>query len=222
MTESVLLRIRKRIKCPTGGCTYTGLWIFPKELIGAVVITEFFSSDDPKLEKWTDHGIVFSNTPEKTQVPWHGCSSLFAPDAIEKNGKYYLYVCGPGGFEGVAVSDKPYGPFGDAVPIAHVDGDGIDPAVFVDDDGSAYLLWGQFSLRGGKLNEDMSGIDPKTLNASLLTEQEHGFHEGASLRKRNGKYYLVYADISRGRASCLSYAMADNYLYTSYPYEMYI
>ena len=48
------------------------------------------------------------------------------------------------------------------------------------------------------------------MNRCIITEPEHGFHEGASIRKINGKYYLVYCDISRGRASCLSYAMADH------------
>ena len=78
----------------------------------------------------------------------------------------------------------------------------------MDDDGEVYYLWGQFNLRGAKLTKDMQ-IDESTLETAILTEQEHGFHEGASLRKRNGKYYLVYTDISRGKATCLSYAIAD-------------
>lgn len=171
---------------------------------------EIFSTDDPKLEKWTYHGISFLNTVENPQVSWKPGADLYAPDAIHKNGKYYLYFCGgDGGFEGVAVADAPYGPFKNAVPINCANGDGIDPAVFVDDDGTGYLLWGQFSLRGAKLNDDMLSIDESTLNPSILTEREHGFHEGASLRKRNGKYYIVYTDISRGGANCISYAMAD-------------
>lgn len=90
------------------------------------------------------------------------------------------------------------------------DGDGIDPAIFLDDDGQAYYYWGQHSLRGGRLKENMRELEPGSVNRALLTESEHGFHEGASLRKRNGLYYLVYTDISGGRASCLSYAVSDN------------
>lgn len=175
------------------------------------------STDDPNLEKWVDHGVVFQNTPEKTQVTWKHTGRLSAPDAIHKDGKYYMYVCSSiSKIEGVATSNKPYGPFEDCVAVPYADGDGIDPAVFVDDDGSAYLFWGQFELRGGKLNPDMKSLDLSTVNRCILTEKEHGFHEGASIRKRGDKYYMVYVDISRGKATCLSYAISDNPLG---PYE---
>jgi len=78
--------------------------------------------------------------------------------------------------------------------------------VLVDDDGQVYYYWGQFHLRGANLRPDLHGIQPETLCPSLITEAGHGFHEGASIRKRNGLYYLVYADISRGRPTCLAYA----------------
>lgn len=175
------------------------------------------STDDPKLEKWTDYGVVFQNTPEKTQVGWRETGRLSAPDAIHKDGKYYLYVCSSmSRIEGVAESDKPYGPFENCVAVPYADGDGIDPAVFVDDDGSAYLFWGQFNLRGAKLNPDMKTLDLSTVNRSIINEFEHGFHEGASIRKRGDKYYLVYVDISRGKPTCLSYAISNNPLG---PYE---
>lgn len=56
----------------------------------------------------------------------------------------------------------------------------------------------------------LDSIDPSTLCTNLINEAEHGFHEGASIRKRNGIYYLVYTDISRGRATCLSYTMSHS------------
>ena len=167
-----------------------------------------FSTDNPKLERWIDHGTAFCNTAADSRVPWRPDTVLSAPDAIEKDGKYYMFVCGEPGFEGVAQADSPAGPFGPARPIPIADGDGIDPAVFVDDDGQAYLFWGQFHLRGARLNPDMCSIDETTLCQNLLTEEAHGFHEGSSLRKRGGIYYLVYTDISRGNATCLSYATA--------------
>lgn len=167
-----------------------------------------FSTED--MISWQDEGIIFRNTAEQSQFPAHPNVELYAPDAIYKNGKYYLFVCCPGGFEGVAVADSPCGPFCDAVPITGADGDGIDPAVFVDDDGTAYYFWGQFHLRGGKLTEDMTALVEESVQDNILTEQEHGFHEGSSIRKRNGKYYLVYTDISRGRATSLGYAVADS------------
>ena len=168
-----------------------------------------FSCDDPALENWTDHGESFQNRDGEGQVYWQS-GALYAPDAIHKDGKYYLYFCGVLSMEGVAVSDRPEGPFIDPKPIEIANGDAIDPAIFVDEDGSAYYLWGQYKLRGAKLKEDMCTIDESTLERELLTEMEHGFHEGASLRKRNGKYYIVYCDTSRGKATCLSYAMSDH------------
>ncbi len=133
--------------------------------------------------------------------------ALYAPDCINKNGKYYLYFCMSDDTEGVAVADSPAGPFTNAVqlPVS-----GIDPAVFVDDDGTAYYYWGQFASHGAKLTPDMMHIEQDTIVDNLLTEQEHHFHEGSSMRKRNGIYYYVFADISRGKPTCLGYATAKS------------
>ncbi|MFR1518474.1 MAG: family 43 glycosylhydrolase [Clostridia bacterium] len=168
-----------------------------------------FSTDDPDLSVWTDHGVSFRNTREEAGIPWKPGVPLYAPDAIYRDGKFYLYACGQDSFEAAAVSETPYGPFSNAEPIEGADGDGIDPAVFIDDGGQAYYLWGQFSLKGGKLCKDMKTLEKESVVSGILTEQEHGFHEGASMRKRNGKYYIVYTDISRGKATCLSYAVSD-------------
>lgn len=132
---------------------------------------------------------------------------LYAPDTIEKDGKYYLYFCMSDDSEGVAVSDSPTGPFENAVrlPVS-----GIDPAVFVDDDGSAYYYWGQFSANGARLNPDMMTIDEGSIVEGLLTESQHHFHEGSSMRKRGDTYYYIFADTSRGRPTCLGYATSKS------------
>ena len=166
-----------------------------------------FSTND--MINWIDHGAVFRNDESFVGLTWAKDSFLYAPDAIEKDGKYYLYICGNNGEEGVAVADSPAGPFSVAERLDIADESGIDPAVFVDDDGRAYYLWGQFSLNGGELSSDMKSLIPESVKGNIITEYEHGFHEGASLRKRNGKYYLVYTDITRGRATCMSYAVSD-------------
>ncbi len=168
-----------------------------------------FSTDDSKMEKWTDHGVSLSNTKENPGIPFSSDVNLYAPDCVYYKEKYYLYVCGANRFEAVLESDKPQGPFVNARPVIGADGDGIDPAVFVDDDGQAYYFWGQFRLKGAKLREDMASLDTASIKEGILTEPEHGFHEGASIRKHGGKYYMVYTDISRGKATCLSYAVAD-------------
>ena len=126
--------------------------------------------------------------------------ALFAPDCICKNGRYYLYFCMSDNTEGVAVADQPEGPF---VNAAQLPVTGIDPAVFVDDDGTAYYYWGQFNSHGARLTPDMMHIEEGSIVDNLLTEQEHHFHEGSSMRKRNGIYYYVFADTSRGKPTCL-------------------
>lgn len=128
---------------------------------------------------------------------------LYAPDAIEKGGKYFLYFCCSDDSEGVAVSDRPTGPFHSAcrLPV-----EGIDPAVFIDQDGQGYYYWGQFSACGAKLEGSMTSIDERTIVNGLLTEKEHYFHEGSSVRKRGDIYYYVFADVSRGKPTCLGYA----------------
>ena len=131
---------------------------------------------------------------------------LFAPDCIEKDGKYYLYFCINDNSEGVAVSEKPEGPFKNPVKLpCH----GIDPAVFVDDDGKAYYYWGQFRSHGVELNKDMTSFKENQVD-NLVTEEEHYFHEGSSMRKRDGHYYYVYANIERGKPTCLGYSMGSS------------
>lgn len=132
---------------------------------------------------------------------------LFAPDCIYKDGKYYLFFCLSDGTEGVATSDSPIGPFTDAVKL---DASGIDPAVFIDDDGQAYYYWGQFSSFGAKLNPNMRSIDKSTIVEGLCTEAEHHFHEGSSMRKRGDTYYYVFADISSGKPTSLGYATSKS------------
>ena len=165
-----------------------------------------FSTDN--MIDWRDHGISFSSQNEEIDSCFRD-NVLYAPDCIEKDGKYYLYFCTANNGEGVSISDKPF-EFTNGVPVKGANSDAIDPAIFIDDDGEAYLYWGQFHARGARLKPNMREIDESTLNTHLLTEEEHGFHEGSSVRKRNGIYYFVYTDISRGKASCLSYATSKS------------
>ena len=165
-----------------------------------------FSSAD--LIHWQNHGESFRTAPPNPSLDWVD-TPLYAPDCVYHNGRYYLFFCTADNREGVAESLSPTGPFTNPVPIEGADGDAIDPAVLVDD-GQVYYYWGQFHLRGAKLRPDLQGIQPETLNTDLINEAVHGFHEGASIRKRNGLYYMVYADISRGRPTCLAYATSKS------------
>lgn len=128
---------------------------------------------------------------------------LFAPDAICRDGKYYLYFCMEDDSEGVAVSDSPQGPFRDPVQLPC---GGIDPAVFMDDDGQVYYYWGQLFSHGVRLNPDLVSFDRSRIVDNLVTEEEHFFHEGSSMRKIGDTYYYVYADMERGKPTALGYA----------------
>lgn len=138
---------------------------------------------------------------------------LYAPDCIFHDGKYYLYYCLAGekkDDEGVAVSNSPYGPFRNGKIIKGAEG--IDPSVFIDDDGQAYLFWGQAYGKGAKLSKDMLSLEGE-IHDRLVTYQEHYFNEGSSIRKRNGIYYYIYAGHSRhGESNCatLNYATSTS------------
>lgn len=129
--------------------------------------------------------------------------TLYAPDCICRDGNYYLYFCLNDDREGVAVSDSPNGPFQNAVQLPC---GGIDPAVFLDDDGQAYYYWGQIHAKGVKLNEDMCSFEENQIVENLVTEEEHYFHEGSSMRKIGDTYYYLFADVERGKPTSLGYA----------------
>lgn len=174
-----------------------------------------FSADIHDLEHWTDHGISFASQGPLASVPWTK-ERLYAPDVTEKDGVYYLYFCTADGSEGVAFSRSPEGPFTNPTRLFYPpeirDGaplDRIDPAVFIDDDGSAYYYWGQFQLQGAKLSPDMMHLEASSYHPCLISEETHFFHEGSSMRKLNGKYYLLYCSIATGRANTLDYAIGD-------------
>lgn len=204
-----------------------------------ILIDKAFNSD-PQARVWTVNGqptlFVYGSRDESPSyycsgiydvfsttdmINWKGGRSfssedvkyndevLYAPDCVERGGKYYLFYSQPGAFpEGTAVSDSPYGPFKDARPVESANQ--IDPSVFIDDDGQAWMFWGQFSAKCAKLNPDMRSIDPSTIKDGIITEAEHHFHEGIQVFKNNGTYYLVFADISRrGMPTCLGYATSD-------------
>jgi arabinoxylan arabinofuranohydrolase len=196
-----------------------------------------FSTSD--LREWTDHGISFSSAevtwagkaPFYPGVNWskptpfmrkmseyakqkrnvkpspYRPDMLWAPDAVHYRGRYYLFFCMADSSEGVAVSDRPEGPFHQPVRLPC---GGIDPAVFVDRDGSAYYYWGQFASRGAKLDASMTAFVPGTEVSNLITETDHYFHEGSSIRRRGDVYYYVYASIERGKPTTLSYATSTS------------
>lgn len=160
---------------------------------------------------WEIYENVFASKGEGDAVPYNDIV-LFAPDCAYKNGTYYLYYCQPcETTEGVATSKSPTGPFTNGKAINTNGYNEIDPSVFTDDDGETYYLWGQFSLKMAKIKPNMTELDTATIKDNIITEKEHHFHEGAYLIKRDGIYYLIYADISRAdMPTCIGYATSKS------------
>lgn len=118
-----------------------------------------YSSTD--MVNWTDHGAIMSYK----DFSWSR-GDAWAGQCVYRNGKFYLYLPvnqkNGGNAIGVAVSDSPTGPFKDAIGAPLLVGYGhIDPSVFIDDDGQAYLYWGNPHLWYVKLNQDMVSFDQK-------------------------------------------------------------
>ena len=115
---------------------------------------KLYSTTD--MVNWTDHGAVLSYET----FSW-AKGDAWAMQCVERDGKFYAYVPvtmkSGGGAIGVAVADSPYGPFHDPLgkPLAQSKRGDIDPTVFIDDDGQAYLYWGNPFCYYVKLNEDM-------------------------------------------------------------------
>jgi hypothetical protein len=165
-----------------------------------------FSSEN--LTDWKDHGMIVS----QTTVPWANpkAYSMWAPDCIERNGKYYFYfpaapdsTMGRGFAIGVAIADKPEGPYvPQPKPIAKVRG--IDPNVFIDKDGQAYLYWSGGNIYGAKLKENMVEIDSDPVVLKELPTK--GLKEGPFLFERNGIYYLTFPHVDT-KIERLEYSM---------------
>lgn len=164
-----------------------------------------FSSED--LVNWHDHGII--GTQE--EIPWVNSKgySMWAPDCVEKDGKYYFYFpagpkTGRGFGVGVAVADSPEGPFTfEAEPIKGIFG--IDPCVLIDDDGKSYIYWGGVS--GAPLKDNMKELADK---AQRMEGLPSGFKEGPFAFKKDGHYYLTFPWVrEEGGTEALAYCMSD-------------
>ncbi|MEM9894968.1 MAG: family 43 glycosylhydrolase [Bacteroidota bacterium] len=165
------------------------------------------------MKKWYVVSTNFFSKGYNDQVPYND-NYLFAPDCAKKGDEYIMFYCQPDKKNalGTAISNSPIGPFSDGQKLHTGDAHSkIDPSVFIDDDGTSYIVWGQRHVRMAVLESDMRTIDMSTLQDSIITKEEHFFHEGAYMTKRNGTYYLVYADGSRNKKpTCLGYATSNS------------
>ena len=169
------------------------------------------------LNDWTCHGHIFHTKDDrdhKSDTDWTDNNLLFAPDVVEKDGKYYLYAYIMGAKGCVAVSDRPEGPFKLLSKYKYNENEGndsfkggwfIDPGTLVDDDGRVYVFCGLEGSFGAEINPDnmYEVVDGSFKDNVVPRETESGFFEACSPRKVGDTYYMIY---SPAKGSRLAYA----------------
>ena len=166
-----------------------------------------FSTTD--MKNWTEYPVPL----KITDFSWARSGDAFAAHVVKRNEKYYWYVSTNWSGIGVAVSDRPEGPFKDALNKPLLTNEDcfdsthswacIDPAVFIDDDGTAWIFWGNRECYYAKLKENMIEIDGEI---KRLDFEGFEFTEAPWVHKHNNKYYFTYATEFPEK---IAYAMAD-------------
>ena len=157
------------------------------------------SHDNQNNSTYCGYDLVVWSAPVEDPTQWryegvsYDCGGLqYAPDVVEKDGLYYLYTYDLSHGNSVAVSQYPGGPF-EGHERTEI---GADPAVLVDDDGRVYAYWGYQTLYQAELNPDMRTIKEGTLTENPISncnqEGVFQYYEGASIRKVDDMYVLVY------------------------------
>ena len=182
-----------------------------------------YSTDD--MVNWTDHG-----SPLAIESFEWADDRAWAAQCVERQGKVYWYVCLHSKLTGamaigVAVGDSPVGPFRDAIgkPLCDGSWDYIDPTVYIDDDGRAFLYWGNPNIYYAELNEDMISIkgEVKKLEQTVNSfgapnpdkrvkgeKYKDIYTEGPWFYKRKDNYYLLYA--AGGVPEHIAYSMSKS------------
>lgn len=204
---------------------YDGLyWVYPTSSYAYDEQTYLDAFSSPDLINWTKHPNILT----VANVTW-ATRAVWAPAPISRNGKYYLYFGandiqegepeeGKIGGIGVAVADKPQGPYVDAIgkPLIgeyHNGAQPIDQDVFIDDvDGQAYIYYGGHSHANvAKLNEDMISIGTFDDGTQFKEITPENYVEGSQMIKRNGIYYLMWSEGGwTGPDYSVSYAMSES------------
>lgn len=157
------------------------------------------------MVNWQDRGIVAS----LKDFEWYeGDNGAWAECVVERNGKWYMYCPIHGHGIGVLVADSPYGPFKDPLgkPLVWRQEHwyDIDPSVFIDDDGQAYMYWGNPHTYCVKLNEDMISLAGDIVQLPHIED----YQEGPWFYKHNGRYYLAFASTCCPEG--IGYAMSEH------------
>lgn len=162
------------------------------------------------MKSWTEYPI-----PMKiSDFSWAKSGDAYAGQVIERNGKYYWYISTNWSGIGVGVADRPEGPYKDALGKPLLTNEDcfasthswacIDPSVIIDEDGQAWLFWGNGECYYAKLKENMIELDGPVKKIDF---DDFDFTEAPWIHKYNGKYYLSYAT---GFPEKIAYAMSDH------------
>ena len=161
-----------------------------------------YVSDD--MVNWQDYGPVASLDDFKY---YDGKNGAWAEQVVEANGAYYMYCPIHGHGIGVLMSESPYGPFHDPLGEPLVwqkeHWDDIDPTVLIDDDGQAYMYWGNPNVYSVKLGKDMISLDGPIVKHPKIQD----YQEGPWIWKHDGHYYLAFASTCCPEG--IGYAMSD-------------
>lgn len=181
-------------------------------------ITEWLCYSTKDMKTWTDHGSVL----KPTDFQW-GIGEAWASQVVEKDGRFYYYTSLQAGepynskVVGVAVADNPLGPFTDAIGKPLITDDmtpnglrgwwnDIDPTVFIDDDGTPWMSWGNGTCFIAKLKPNMIELDGPI---KILDVPE--FVEGPWIHKKDNMYYLTYAShLGKKDSEMIAYATAPS------------
>ncbi|GAA4306885.1 family 43 glycosylhydrolase [Aestuariibaculum suncheonense] len=167
-----------------------------------------FSTTD--METWMEHQIPL----KITDFSWTTSGDAYAGHVAERNGKYYWYISTNWTGIGVAVADKPEGPFKDALGKPLLTNNDcfasthswacIDPAIFIDDENHPWIFWGNGQCYYARLKDNMIEIEGDIKQVNF---EGFEFTEAPWVHKRKGKYYLTYAT---GFPERIAYAMSDS------------
>ncbi|MDQ0062733.1 family 43 glycosylhydrolase [Paenibacillus harenae] len=163
--------------------------------------TQFHVFSSADMQIWEDEGVILDLATE--DVPW-AIGSAWAPAIASKDGKYYYYFCGKmksgESAIGVAVAETPIGPFhAQPQPLVTMEqtkrlgiamGQAIDPSVFFEEDGSAYLLFGNGHPAIVQLGEDMVTVIEDTMKNIVGL---HDFREAVTVLRRGGLYHFTWS-----------------------------
>ncbi|MBN8862055.1 MAG: glycoside hydrolase family 43 protein [Sphingobacteriales bacterium] len=204
---------------PEGVIFNNQYWIFPtySAPYGKQVFLDAFSSTD--LLGWTKHPRIV----DTSAIKW-ARRAMWAPAIVEKKGKYYLFFAANdiqsdqeyGGI-GVAVADKPQGPYKDHLgkPLIdkfHNGAQPIDQFVFQDADGKYYIIYGGWRhCNIAQLNDDFSGFIPFADGTTFKEITPENYVEGPFMFRKDGKYYFMWSEGGwTGPDYSVAYAIADS------------